>query len=159
MQKQALVVLALARKTKLLVMDEPLAGVDIENQVIMREEWVAYLEKDTERSIMFATHIPEEVKEFADYIVCMYSGKITGTYEKDDLQEHYGRIWVNNAEEVLRDLPGVVEVKYSGATSELITKAMAETNRELKERNIEIVMHQSLDFTEILNELLKESRR
>ncbi|MCR6109243.1 ABC transporter ATP-binding protein [Bacillus sp. A301a_S52] len=159
MQKQGLLVLALARRTKLLIMDEPLAGVDIESQVKMRELWVNYLDEDPERAILFATHIPEEVKEFADYIVCMYEGKITGTYEKDELQQQYGRIWVTAREEELRNLPGVIDVKLSGMACEVMTKALPETEQMLANKDYEIVMRQSLSFTDILHALLKENKQ
>ncbi|UTR13239.1 ABC transporter ATP-binding protein [Salipaludibacillus sp. LMS25] len=159
MQKQGLLVLALARRTKVLIMDEPLAGIDIESQVKLREAWVNYLEEDPERAILFATHIPEEVKEFADYVVCLYEGKITGTYEKDELQHQYGRMWVNAKEEELRNLPGVIDVKHSGAACEVVTKALSETEQLLATKDYEIVMRQSLSFTDILHALLKESKQ
>ncbi|MCR6105154.1 ABC transporter ATP-binding protein [Salipaludibacillus agaradhaerens] len=159
MQKQGLLVLALARRTKLLIMDEPLAGVDIESQVKIRELWVNYLDEDPERAILFASHIPEEVKEFADYIVCMYGGGITGTYEKDELQQQYGRIWVTAREEELRNLPGVIDVKLNGTACEVMTKALPETEQMLANKDYEIVMRQSLSFTDILHALLKENRQ
>ncbi|WP_416150450.1 ATP-binding cassette domain-containing protein [Salipaludibacillus sp. HK11] len=155
MQKQALIILALSRKTKLLVMDEPLSGVDIESQEKMREEWVAYLENDPERSILFATHVPEEVKEFADYIVCMKSGDVTGSYEKDHLQQNYGRIWLKDPGEI-RNLMGVIDVKYNGNTCEIISQDMKGTEEAIKRENYEIVMQHRLEFAEILRLLLQQ---
>lgn len=56
MQRRVLVVLALARKSSVLIMDEPLSGVDITAQEWMQEDWLTYLEEDLERAIVFATH-------------------------------------------------------------------------------------------------------
>lgn len=158
MQKQGLTILALARKTKLLIMDEPLSGVDIENQVMMREEWISYLEEDSERAILFATHVPEEVKEFADYIVSLNGGRLTGIYEKDELQQKYGRIWVKDSKAELHHLPGVFEVLSDGKVCEIITKDLKKTEEALEVANIEIVMQNSFSFSEILRLLLQESR-
>ncbi|WP_096186773.1 ATP-binding cassette domain-containing protein [Evansella halocellulosilytica] len=158
MQKQGLTILALARKTKLLIMDEPLSGVDIENQVMMREEWISYLEEDSERAILFATHVPEEVKEFADYIVSLNGGRLTGIYEKDELQQKFGRIWVKDSKAELYHLPGVFEVISDGKVCEIATKDLKKTEEALEVANIEIVMQNSFSFSEILRFLLQELR-
>ncbi|UTR12182.1 ABC transporter ATP-binding protein [Evansella sp. LMS18] len=160
MQKKGLLLLALSRSSKFLVMDEPLSGVDIESQEIIREEWVSYLEQDPGRAILFSTHIPEEVKGFADYVVCMKEGALSGRFEKDSLQENYARLWVSaggsvSQEEIIRNLPGVIDVKRSGNNCEIITENLEQTENALAGKNIEIVLQQGLEFSEILRTLLK----
>ncbi|PYZ95026.1 hypothetical protein CR194_05800 [Salipaludibacillus keqinensis] len=156
MQKLALLMLALSRNSKVLVMDEPLSGVDMESQEMMRDEWVSYLEADSGRSIIFASHVPEEVKEFADYIVCMNQGQLTGSYEKDQLKQNYGRIWAHGDAKKVRNFSEVVNVHHDERLCEITTRDMEKTVNSIRNEDYEIVMQKGLDFSEILRLLVKE---
>lgn len=158
MQKKALAILALSRDTKLLIMDEPFSGVDLQGQEMLKQEWISYLEEDSNRAIVFATHVPEEVKEFADYIVCLQGGKIAGEYEKDELLLSYGRLWIQQMEKFddLRNLPSIIDVKRRGNQLEIITKERMNVIAALEDRGIEIELEQSLRMAEILYLLLQE---
>lgn len=74
--------LALSRPSKLLVMDEPLAGVDISGQEQLKREWISYLEADEERTILFSTHTPSEIGEMADYIHVLKKGELEGPLKR-----------------------------------------------------------------------------
>ncbi|WZY00105.1 ABC transporter ATP-binding protein [Bacillus sp. FSL W7-1360] len=154
-QRQALSVLALSRNTELLVLDEPLAGVDMLAQGLLLEDWITYLEENPERAILFATHIPEEVKELADYIYCLRQGKEVGFYEKDQLLDSYARFWVQTAPENVRNLPGVMSVIERGPQVEVMTSAVDETEVGLTRQQLKVLMKEKLTFAEILRDLLK----
>ncbi|WP_026674080.1 ABC transporter ATP-binding protein [Alkalihalobacterium bogoriense] len=158
MQKKALLFLALARQTKILIMDEPLSGVDIESQEKIRDLWVNYLEENPDRSILFSSHVADEVKEFADYIVCMHDGNIIGNYEKDNLIQNYARLWVNGTSTMFSTIPAVISITESGNQCELVTANQVETEKALDTMNSNILSKQSLRFAEILSYILRNQK-
>lgn len=66
---------ALALNPKLLLMDEPLAALD----VARKREIMPYLERlqsELDIPIIYVTHAPDEVARLADYLVVMKQGKV-----------------------------------------------------------------------------------
>lgn len=79
---------ALSRQTKLLVLDEATNGLD----PIMRAEVLQLLQDyiaDGEHSILFSTHMLEDLEQIADYIIVLHQGKILLNETKDELLERY----------------------------------------------------------------------
>lgn len=79
---------ALSRQTKLLVLDEATNGLD----PIMRAEVLQLLQEyiaDGEHSILFSTHMLEDLEQIADYIIVLHQGKILLNETKDELLEKY----------------------------------------------------------------------
>lgn len=67
--------LALAHKPKLLLMDEPTSGLD----PLVRNEILAILKnyvKTNEASILFSSHITEDMAKIADDLLFIYKGRI-----------------------------------------------------------------------------------
>ena len=58
------------------------------------------------RTIVFATHVIEEVRRVADYAVFHFDGVFLGLHEKDALLEQRKTLWVDR--EPVGDVPGVV---------------------------------------------------
>ncbi len=78
----------LSRETKLLILDEATNGLD----PVMREEILSILQdyiEDGEKSILFSTHVLNDLEQIADYIVFIDNGKILFQEAKDELVEHY----------------------------------------------------------------------
>jgi ABC-2 type transport system ATP-binding protein len=88
MKTKAMLALAFAHEPKLLVLDEPTAGLDpvarIELLDILRD-FVA----DGERSVFFSTHITSDLDKVADYITVIHKGKILENISVDKLEEKY----------------------------------------------------------------------
>ncbi len=55
---------------------------------------------------VFATHVIEEVRRVADYVVFHLDGDFLGLHEKDALLEQRKTLWVDR--EPVGDVPGVV---------------------------------------------------
>lgn len=88
MKTKAMLALAFAHQPKLLVLDEPTAGLDpvarIELLDILRD-FVA----DGERSVFFSTHITSDLDKVADYITVIHKGKVLESLSIDKLEERY----------------------------------------------------------------------
>jgi len=97
MKVKLMFAVALSRDTKLLILDEATNGLD----PVIRSEVLKILQdyiSDGERSILFSTHMLEDLEQIADYIVFIDQGKIIINEAKDDLLESYILIKGDKAE-------------------------------------------------------------
>lgn len=79
---------ALSRETRLLILDEATNGLD----VLFREEILTLLQRyieDGEHSVLFATHIIDDLEQIADYIVMVEDGRVLLQDTKEALAEKY----------------------------------------------------------------------
>jgi len=77
-------VLALAHRPRLLVLDEPMAGLDPLARHDVLQEMLAFVQEE-DRAVLFSTHILEDVERVADYVAIVNRGKLLFYGEKDDL--------------------------------------------------------------------------
>ena len=66
-------------------------------------------ERYGDRTVVFATHVMEEVRRIADYVAFLADGKLLGLFEKDALLEGWRTFWLDREPE--GDVPGMVEVE------------------------------------------------
>lgn len=88
MQRKYCLILALCQRAEILILDEPTSGVD----PVDRNEVVGLIQEflmDEEHTVLFSTHITEDLDKIADYIVMMDGGKIILDEEKDVLTDKY----------------------------------------------------------------------
>ena len=57
-----------------------------------------------DKTVVFATHVMEEVRRIADYVLFLADGEFLGLYEKDTLLEERRIFWVDREPE--GDVPG-----------------------------------------------------
>lgn len=79
---------ALSRKAKLIVMDEPTAGLD----PVFRKEFMDFMFQiieSGERSILLSTHLTSELDQIADYILYLKKGKAEFYLSKEELIDRY----------------------------------------------------------------------
>src|SRR5690606_22798200 len=79
---------ALSHEPDILILDEPSSGLDPIAWRSMIDIINAYMDQG-ERTVLMATHIIDEVKRLADYIIFMVDGKLLGMYEKDELLQNW----------------------------------------------------------------------
>ncbi len=88
MQKKYCLILALCQRPEILILDEPTSGID----PFDRNEVVGLIQEymlDENNTVLFSTHITEDLDKIADYIVIMENGKITLDEEKNALTGNY----------------------------------------------------------------------
>jgi ABC-2 type transport system ATP-binding protein len=89
MKRRVLIAKALAHEPRVLFLDEPTAGVDVE---LRRDMWDTIAELKAQGvTIILTTHYIEEAEAIADRISVISRGKILLTEDKDALMSRLGR--------------------------------------------------------------------
>ena len=118
---KAALLLALARRPRLLVLDEPTTGLDPVARVEVLGELMAAL-ADEERTILFSSHNTLDVEQISDQITFIDRGRIIDSDDKETFLDRWRRLrLVLPPDVVVPRLPGVVEVGGSGRLPVLIT--------------------------------------
>jgi len=120
MRRKAELSITLAHDPELLLLDEPSSGLDPLAWKKMIEQLQLYMEPG-DRTLILATHIMEEIRRLADYILFLYRGRILGIYEKDRLLDDWRTIIVqqspavgNSKQELLQRTPGLQGITEAG---------------------------------------------
>ena len=80
--------IALSHTAELLILDEPTSGLDPS----MREEFVEVISdymQDDNHTVLFSTHITQDLETIADYIVFIDNGEIVLSLEKEEFINHF----------------------------------------------------------------------
>lgn len=114
--------IALLSDPRLLVLDEPTTGMDVEGR---RDFWGAIRRDATRgRTILFATHYLDEADAHADRIVLVRQGRIVADGTTSEIKAlASGRVvratLANAPVDILRALPGVIAVDVRGELVQL----------------------------------------
>jgi len=123
--------LMLARKPKLLLLDEPTTGLDpVARHEVLNELMDVLL--DEERSILFSSHNTQDVEQLSDEITFIDKGSIISSENKESYLEKWRRIRLEfTKDKPLPALAGVVEQRRVGNQAIITAKSfndnMAET--------------------------------
>lgn len=80
---------ALSHGAKTLVLDEPTSGLDPRSRDEFRDTIQRYMAEDEENTVLFSTHITEDLEAIADYIAFIMDGEMIFYGTKDDFLEAY----------------------------------------------------------------------
>lgn len=106
--------LVLARKPKLLVLDEPTTGLDpVARHEILRE--LTNVMADEDRSILFSSHNTQDVEQISDRITFVDRGRIIDSMDKESYLDRWRRLRLEVPLGIeLPALPGIIEVRQQG---------------------------------------------
>ena len=119
--------LGFAQEAKYIILDEPTSGLD----PISRDEILhifTRIVKDGKRSILFSTHITEDLDQIGDYILLMDYGRLILDLTREELADRY--LLLHGTKEQLEQLDSQMVVcqnfsEYRNST--LIDSAKAES--------------------------------
>jgi ABC-2 type transport system ATP-binding protein len=146
-------VAALAHRPKLALFDEPTAGLD---PVVRSEVFDVLTEllEDGRTSLLYSTHILDDLQRLADELVFLSDGAITLQATKDDLLDRWRRLLFRYGGE-LPGLEGVVHETRRGETREVVTRDGERTIAALHAGGIENVRASALSLDEIAVHIMK----
>lgn len=95
MKAKLRVLTALSHHAKLLIMDEPTAGLDVEARNYILDMLRAYMAEDEERSILITSHIASDLEHLCDDIYLIHNGTLMLHEDTDVILEQYGVLKVS----------------------------------------------------------------
>lgn len=141
---------ALAARPQLLILDEPSSGLDPFAWKQMIEELRVYMQQD-EVTIIISSHIVEEVKRLADYVVLIHQGQAHGMVEKDMLLGSWQEVWIRGDRQLVESISSLVSPLEEGPS---VWRAMVSSLAMEEEVSFfsgaHIIKKRSLELDEIL---------
>ena len=124
---KAALMLALARRPRLLVLDEPTTGLDpIARQEVLGELMAVLA--DEERTVLFSSHNTLEVEQISDQITFIDRGRILESSDKETFLDRWRRLrLVLPPNTKLPGLPGIVKVDGSSRLPVITTNRFEPT--------------------------------
>src|ERR1700733_1753306 len=118
---KAALLLALARRPRLLVLGDPTTGLDpVARQEVLGELMAVLVDED--RTILFSSHNTSDVEQISDQITFIDRGRIIASDDKEIFLDRWRRLrLVLSPDADLPSLPGVVEVGGSKRLPVLVT--------------------------------------
>jgi len=120
---KATLLLVLARRPRLLVLDEPTTGLDpVVRHELLRE--LSDVMNDDRRSILFSSHNTQDIEQICDQITFIDRGRIIESRDNETFLERWRRIRVELPGGVqLPPLPGIIDVRQNGRLAVATTNA------------------------------------
>lgn len=157
MRRKTELALALAHNPELLLLDEPSSGLDPLAWKTMIDLLHRHMDQG-DRTILMTSHIIDEVKRLADFIVFMAQGRVLGFYEKDELFSSWFTYYVSGEgidARDLADMPGQNGVEFAGLhTFRVTTRKAQEAERWCADAGLKIVSKAAMELDEIMAALL-----
>lgn len=110
MKRRLMVAKALVHRPKLLILDEPTAGVDVS---LRQKIWTLVRRLNSEgTTILFTTHYLEEAEQLCESITLIDHGRVIKSGKLKDIQQEFSKnaIHFELFDRVVEHLPGVMEV-------------------------------------------------
>lgn len=122
MKAKLRVLVAISHKAKLLVLDEPTAGLDVLARNEILDMLRAYLEEDSERSILISSHISSDLEGLCDDIYMIHNGRIILHEDTDTILGKYGILKVSEEEYNALDQQYLIATKKDKFSYTCLTK-------------------------------------
>jgi len=149
-------ILALAHRPSLLLLDEPMAGLDaVSKQEVFQEIFNAV--QDENRSVLISSHDLHDLERITDHIGFLNRGKMLLEGGTADIVERYRLVDVAAAENGLGSLPGARVVSRENGRTRLLLDTSQSPLDTLKTRGAEVVAASPVTLEELFVMLVKEA--
>lgn len=111
MKAKLRVLTAMTRHAKLLIMDEPTAGLDVEARNEILDMLRAYIAEDESRSILITSHISTDLESLCDELYLIHDGKLILHEGTDAILEQYGILKVSEEQYRTLDQSSILKVQ------------------------------------------------
>lgn len=120
---KALLLLVLARRPKVLLLDEPTTGLDPVARAEVLEALADVL-RDESRSVLFSSHNTVDIEQLSDTISFLHQGKLVASQDKESFLSSWRRIlcqgsWQGILQDRINAMPEVVSARNNGSIIEL----------------------------------------
>ena len=133
-QQKVQLIGAMLHGPELLILDEPMSGLDPVNVVLVRR--MLREQRAAGRTILLSTHMMGEAEKMADDIVLIHQGKVVLHGELAGVRASFGRNTVHLAFDgdgaFLENLPGIARASVTNNAAELQLDAGADPQRILE---------------------------
>ena len=124
-QAQVALTLALAKRPRMLVLDEPVANLDpLARREFMRSLVDAVAERDL--TVLLSSHVVAELERVCDHLVVLHRGRVRLTGEVDDLLAEH-RLLSGPRHDHAEALEGVIAATHGGRHSDVLVRHPAGT--------------------------------
>lgn len=111
MKAKLKVLVAVSHNAKLLILDEPTAGLDVIARDELLELLREFMERDEERSILISSHISGDLESLCDDIYMIHDGKIILHEDTDVLLSDYALLKVDDEQYETLDKQSILRTK------------------------------------------------
>ena len=111
MKAKLRVLTAMTHHAKLLSMDEPTAGLDVEARNEILDMLRAYIAEDESRSILITSHISTDLESLCDELYLIHDGKLILHEATDAILEQYGILKVSEEQYRTLDQSSILKVQ------------------------------------------------
>ncbi|MEV4510374.1 ABC transporter ATP-binding protein [Dactylosporangium sp. NPDC049525] len=122
-QAQVALSLALAKRPRLLVLDEPVASLDpLARRDVMRMLVTAVAERDL--TVLLSSHVVAELERLCDHLVLLHRGRVRLTGDIEDLLAEH-QLLTGPRSDAAAGLPGVIAVTHGRRHSNVLVRQSA----------------------------------
>ena len=148
---KAVLLLTLARRPRLLILDEPTTGLDPVARHEVLSEFMDIL-RDESRSILFSSHNTVDVERISDRITFIDRGRVVDSSDKEDFLDRWRRIQVQLPPgTALPELPNIVNREVDGQFATLTTNQFSEAQLAQLGGHVRTVQRMNLEEIFVAN--------
>ncbi len=117
---KACLLLILARKPKLVILDEPTTGLDpVAREEVLSE--LAEILRNENRSVLFSSHNTQDIEQLSDSITFLHKGKLLDSQDKETYLDRWRRIvCTGDINSSNLGIDCITDIKCNGLLNEII---------------------------------------